>query len=213
MDLCKGGKGKMNKIHSVVLAGLILMVLTTTTSAAVNYKTDTYTYNTGQPVKFTLYNYNFYPMELDVRWPSVYTSSGECIYGCGFHIMNYEGTVIPAFGKYSWTWDQKDDNGSQVPVGYYVGELNEYSTNAFQIKGGTQSTTNTITVRGHIEEGVEMGCTMLHSDGGSTYELAYSGSLPPVGSYVMVRGTIMEGMASTCMQGPILKVQYIFVIG
>lgn len=71
----------------------------------------------------------------------------------------------------------------------------------------------TITVKGHIESGVEAGCTILRTDNGDTYELNYDGSLPPIGSYVLVTGTIMNDAVSICMQGPILKVKRISIIG
>lgn len=72
--------------------------------------------------------------------------------------------------------------------------------------------TSPITIRGHIESGVE-ACTILRTDDGSTYELRYEGSLPPIGSYVSVTGTIMNDIASICMQGPVLNVQHIYIIG
>lgn len=70
-----------------------------------------------------------------------------------------------------------------------------------------------IILKGHIESGVEAGCTVLIADNGDSYELMYDGYLPPIGSYVLVTGTIMNNMVSICMQGPILKVKRIFVIG
>lgn len=124
----------MKKIYGILLAGLILAVLTTTASASVTYKTNKLTYNQGDSVKFTLKNNNPYPIEMDIRWPTVSTLTGECVYGCGAHIMNYEATTISAWGSYSWVWNQKNDNGDQVSIGYYRGELNGYKTGLFRIK-------------------------------------------------------------------------------
>ena len=173
----------------------------------VTINTDKKTYSQGEIVQFTMSNYNSYPVEIDFK-PSVLDSTGKCIRGCIWAAV-YNPITIPSGGSYSWTWDQTGENG-QVDPGYYKGELGGYYSNMFRINGNGQD--STITVRGYIESGVESGCTILIADNGNSYELMYGGSLPPIGSYVLVTGTIMNNMASICMQGPILKVKRITVI-
>ncbi len=183
-------------------------IVTKSLTPKVTINTDKKTYSQGEIVQFTMYNYNSYPIEIDFK-PSVLDNTGECIWGC-IYAMIYDPITIPPRESYSWTWDQTGENG-QVNPGYYKGELGGYYSNKFKINGNNQD--STITVMGHIESGVEAGCTILITDSGGSYELMYAGSLPPIGSYVIVTGTIMNNMVSICMQGPILKVQRIFVIG
>lgn len=109
---------------------------------AVYYKTDKSTYSQGQLVKFTLYNYNPYPIEIDFK-PSVLNETGDCVYGC-VYIAIYDPITIPSWKSYSWTWDQIGENG-QVTVGYYKCELGGYYSNKFKI-GDVQNPTNTKTV-------------------------------------------------------------------
>lgn len=63
-----------------------------------------------------------------------------------------------------------------------------------------------ITVKGHVRyTNIEGGCTYLEGDDGKTYEL-YNGTLPPIGTYILVEGKIRTNMASICMIGQILEV-------
>lgn len=117
-----------------ILAIFLLLVAIPSASASVTYKTNKYTYYQGEQVKFILKNNNPYSIEVDVRWPSVYKSTGQCVYGCGAHIMDYNPTTIPAWGSYSWTWNQKNDDGYNAPTGYYKGKLEGYQTSLFRIK-------------------------------------------------------------------------------
>lgn len=198
----------MKKVFGILLAIFILISLTSAAEAYVTMKTDKRIYNQGETVQFTMYNYNSYPIEIDFK-PSILDNTGNCIWGC-VYAMVYDPITIPSRGSYSWTWDQTGENG-QVGTGRYQGYLGEYYSNKFKINGNSQD--SAITVIGYIESGVEAGCTVLVTDSGGSYELMYAGSLPPIGSYVSVTGTVMNNMASICMQGPILNVQRIFVIG
>lgn len=122
-----------------ILAIFLLLVAIPNAEASVTYKTSKYIYYQNEQVNFILKNNNPYSIEVDVRWPSVYKYTGQCVYGCGIHIMNYEPTTIPAWGSYSWTWNQKDDNGYTVPTDYYKGQLEGYQTSLFRIKATVTS--------------------------------------------------------------------------
>lgn len=196
-----------------ILAIFLLLVAIPSASAFVTISTDKRTYSQGEPVVFTIKNLG--PDSIDWRDQdmTVLDTTGGIIYQfvCNADICLDDWLVVKPGTSVKWTWDQTDSKGNQVPNGGYQGYFDGYKSNVFRIKGNNQD--STITVIGHIESGVEAGCTVLITDSGSSYELRYDGSLPPIGTYVLVTGTIMKDAVSICMQGPILKVQRIFVIG
>ncbi len=62
-----------------ILAIFLLLVAIPSVEASVTYKTSKYTYYQSEQVKFILKNNNPYPIEVDIRWPSVYKST-MCIW-------------------------------------------------------------------------------------------------------------------------------------
>ncbi len=195
-----------------ILTIFLLLVAISSASAYVTISTDKRTYSQAEPVVFTIKNLGPDTIDWRVQDMIVLDATGGIIYQfvCSTDICLDDWLVVEPGTSVKWTWDQTDSEGNHVPNGRYQGYFNGYKSNTFRIKGNSQD--STITVRGHIESGVE-GCTVLIADSGGSYELRYDGCLPPIGSYVLVTGTIMNDTVSVCMQGPILKVQRIFVIG
>lgn len=67
-----------------------------------------------------------------------------------------------------------------------------------------------LTVTGTVEQGVEAGCIVLRTASGTTYQL----SGPLVSGLALdreatVRGSIDTAVATTCQQGPLLRVRAI----
>ena len=60
---------------------------------------------------------------------------------------------------------------------------------------------NSITVTGTLESGVEAGCVFLRADDGTQYRLLGRSDYPPVGSRVAVIGYYENNVVSYCMQG------------
>jgi hypothetical protein len=65
-----------------------------------------------------------------------------------------------------------------------------------------------VTVRGRVEEGVEVGCTVLRADDGTVYLLIGADtSIAAPGARVEVVGDPRIDMVTTCMQGTPLAVE------
>jgi hypothetical protein len=66
----------------------------------------------------------------------------------------------------------------------------------------TKDTVNQMTVRGHIQAGVEAGCMILNADGGAVY-LLLGGDRQVInaGGRVEVVGEPQPGLMTTCQQG------------
>jgi hypothetical protein len=66
----------------------------------------------------------------------------------------------------------------------------------------TKGTMNQMTVRGHIQAGVETGCMILNADGGAVY-LLLGGDRQVInaGGRVEVVGEPQPGLMTTCQQG------------
>ena len=60
---------------------------------------------------------------------------------------------------------------------------------------------NTFTMTGTLEVGVEAGCMILRADNGTQYLLVGWSSYPPPGTRVAVTGYVEHNLASYCMQG------------
>lgn len=150
-------KTKTTKISRIfgILAIFLLLVAIPSASAyvqsldqlkltSVSVRTDKGIYNQGDPVKFTLYNYNSYPMNImpyDIviykkvgyNWITAYQSTTACV-----ALEGYDCSVtIPAQGSYSYIWNQKvwvNGQLTQTSPGYYRGYFNGYKSNIFMIK-------------------------------------------------------------------------------
>jgi hypothetical protein len=73
---------------------------------------------------------------------------------------------------------------------------------------GTPPATGQITVRGRVEEGVELGCTVLRADNGTVYLLVGADTaIAAPGARVEVVGDPRIDMVTTCMQGTPLAVR------
>ena len=59
---------------------------------------------------------------------------------------------------------------------------------------------NSITVTGTLESGVEAGCVILRADDGTQYLLLGCSNYPPAGSRVTVTGYYENNEVSYCMQ-------------
>jgi hypothetical protein len=119
----------MKKIFVSLTAMLILLPLAFAGSTTIG--TDKNIYTQGEIVKFTLYNNNTSSIEMDFKPSIVDNNTGKCIWGC-IWIAVYNPIIIPPGGNYSWTWDQKDENG-KLALGTYKGNLGEYHSNNFEI--------------------------------------------------------------------------------
>lgn len=60
---------------------------------------------------------------------------------------------------------------------------------------------NSVTIMGTLEPGVEAGCVILRANDGAQYLLIGSSHYPPAGTRVTVTGYFDNGVASFCMQG------------
>lgn len=94
-----------------------------------------------------------------------------------------------------------------------------------------QPASRQITLAGVLKQGVEAGCMILETDDGRTYTLVdmpnyRCGSpnaslnqeqtlrcLPPYGKTVVVTGYVEPNAVSYCMQGPLLHVESLTVVG
>ena len=118
----------MKKIFGSLVA--ILLLLSLVAEGSITIETNKKTYNQGEVVQFTMYNNNPSPVEMDFK-PSVLNNTGNCVWGC-IWIAVYDPIKIPSGGNYSWTWDQKGQNG-EVGPGFYNGKLNIYNSSKFEI--------------------------------------------------------------------------------
>ena len=194
----------------MAMIGLIVLAIAQTVSASIIYETDKLIYQQGEPVKFTIENYNPYPIYVDIRWPTIYNLEEKCIYGCSPHILNYVPITISTWGNYSWVWNQTDDNGTQVDIGYYE---SKFADAGISVDWSNMFVIEEFTVNGYIRNGVEGGCIILKGDNGYNYLLKHEGVVPPAGSYVKVTGKIRNDMVSYCMEGDkILEVKSIYRI-
>lgn len=134
---------KQTRMFGILTIFLILVAIPSA-SAYVTVKTDKLAYNQGEPVKFTLYNYNSYdinimPYNIDIykkvgyNWVTIFQDATAC--------ATVEGAdcsvTIPARGSYSYTWDQRVyQNGQfvQTQPGYYKAYYAGYKSNIFRIK-------------------------------------------------------------------------------
>lgn len=119
----------MKKIFGASIAILLLVSLAAADNVTID--TDKKIYNQGEIVQFTLYNKNSGPAEMDFKWSILDNNTGNCIWGC-FWTAEYNPIIVPPGGNYSWTWDQKDENGIVGP-GLYKGTLGGYYSNVFEI--------------------------------------------------------------------------------
>jgi hypothetical protein len=94
-----------------------------------------------------------------------------------------------------------------------------------------QPASSRITVTGVLKQGVEAGCMILETDDGRTYTLVDMPNyrcgrvnatvsqeqtlrcLPPYGKTIVVTGYIEPNAVSYCMQGPLLHVDSLTVLG
>lgn len=108
----------------------ILLLVSIASAGNVTIDTDKKIYNQGEIVQFTIYNNNSTSLEIDFK-PSVLNNTGKCIWGCYWAAV-YDPITIISGGNYSWTWDQRSENGNASP-GYYKGVLGGYYSNEFEI--------------------------------------------------------------------------------
>lgn len=118
----------MKKIFGSFVA--ILLLLSLVAAGSITIETDKKIYNQSEIVQFTMYNNNPSPVEMDFK-PSVLNNTGQCVWGC-FWIAVYNPIKILPGENYSWTWDQKGENGNVSP-GIYNGRLGGYYSNQFRI--------------------------------------------------------------------------------
>lgn len=119
----------MKKLFESLIA--ILLLLSLAFASSTTMETDKKTYAQGEIIKFTLYNNNPSPIEMDFKPSIIDNNTGKCIWGC-IWIAVYNPITVPPGGNYSWTWDQKDENG-KLTLGIYKGRLGEYYSNDFEI--------------------------------------------------------------------------------
>jgi hypothetical protein len=124
-----GQKGEnMKKIFGSFIG--ILLLVSMASAGNVTIDTDKKIYNQGEIVQFTIYNNNSTSLEIDLK-PSILNSTGKCVWGC-YWAAFYDPITIVSGGSYSWTWDQRGENGNVSP-GYYKGVLGVYYSNEFEI--------------------------------------------------------------------------------
>ncbi len=97
---------------------------------SVTIETDKKIYNQSELINFTMYNNNLDNIDIDFK-PSILNNTGKCIWGCIWAAI-YDPITIAPGGNYSWTWNQKGENGNVAP-GIYKGILEGYYSNNFEI--------------------------------------------------------------------------------
>ncbi len=127
-----------------ILTIFLLLVAIPSASAYVTVKTDKLAYNSGESVKFTLYNYNSYAINImpydiviykkvGLNWVIVMQDATACV---ALEGADCSVTITPQ-GSYSYIWNQKIyQNGQfvQTQPGYYRAYFAGYKSNTFRIK-------------------------------------------------------------------------------
>jgi hypothetical protein len=81
------------------------------------------------------------------------------------------------------------------------GEPAPTATAPAQPPAGSSAATSDISVTGQVEQGVEAGCLLLRTDGKSYLLVGGDRNILKAGSTVTVRGHVITGTMSHCMQG------------
>jgi hypothetical protein len=63
----------------------------------------------------------------------------------------------------------------------------------------------TIKVTGCVQKGIEVGCLLLRTITGKTYNISAASPTPILGTYGQVVGTLRSGAVSFCMQGAVIE--------
>lgn len=108
----------------------ILLLVSMASAGNITIDTDKKIYEQGEIVQFTLYNNGSISLEIDFK-PSILNDTGKCIWGCYWAAV-YNPITIISGENYSWTWDQRSENGNATS-GYYKGVLGGYYSNDFEI--------------------------------------------------------------------------------
>jgi hypothetical protein len=120
-----------------MLGSFVAMLLLLSLAAAdnvtdnVTIETNKTIYDIGEVVQFTMYNSGIDPIEIDFKPSVLDNNTGKCILGCVWAAF-YNPITVSNSQNYSWTWDQKGENG-QVDAGTYKAMLGGYYSNEFKI--------------------------------------------------------------------------------